>query len=115
MYSKQVFRSRYNAELNRKRSNDIFTVIVFTLDLDRMNENLGPTAAMEIFQSLGTLIKKSLGAFGFSTRHGRNKMVTVFPHAEINETEQLLDDFARGLQEQKIHRIQVDSSSEECF
>jgi phospholipid/cholesterol/gamma-HCH transport system ATP-binding protein len=115
LYSKQVFRSRYNAELNRKRSDDIFTVIVFTIDLERMNENLGPTTAMEIFQSLGMLIKKSLGAFGFSTRHGRNQMVTVLPHAEINETEQLLDDFARELQEEKIHRIQVNTSSEECF
>jgi phospholipid/cholesterol/gamma-HCH transport system ATP-binding protein len=115
LYSKQVFRSRYNAELNRKRSDDIFTVIVFTIDLERMNENLGPTTAMEIFQSLGMLIKKSLGAFGFSTRHGRNQMVTVLPHAKINETEQFLDDFARELQEEKIHRIQVNTSSEECF
>jgi hypothetical protein len=80
-----------------------------------MNQKLGPTIATEIFQALGMFLEQSLGAFGFSTRHGRNKMVTVLPHAEINDTEQLLDDFARKLQEGKIHKIQANTSSEECF
>jgi phospholipid/cholesterol/gamma-HCH transport system ATP-binding protein len=115
LYSKQVFRARYNSNLRKRDGEELFTVVLFTLELDRMNEKLGPTTALGIFKSFGEFIKGNFGSIGFSTRLTRDQMLTVLPYANIDEAEQMVDAFSRELKVRKIHPAQVDSPEGECY
>lgn len=115
LFSKQAFRARYNSGLTRKNKDEKITLILFTLEMDRLNENFGPTNALEIFKSLGALIKKGLSPYGFSTRINKDQMLTVLPYIKPKEAEKMLEDFAMQLQKEKIHEIQTDNKSKECF
>ncbi|MGA1844840.1 MAG: ATP-binding cassette domain-containing protein [bacterium] len=115
LYSKQVFRARYNSNLRKTDGEEIFTVVLFTLELDRMNEKLGPTTALGIFKSFGEFIKRNFGSIGFSTRLSRDQMLTVLPYANLDEAEQMVDSFSRDLKVRKIHPAQVDSPAGECY
>jgi len=66
---------------------------------------------LQVLKALGEYVNKYMGPLGFSTRHSRDKILTVLPHIKIEEAVQLVDDFARGLQSNilpEIHRL-VDS------
>jgi len=115
LFSKQAFRARYNSGLNRKNKDEKITLILFTLEMDRLNENFGPTNALEIFKSLGALIKKGLSPMGFSTRLNKDQMLTVLPYVKPKEAEKMLEGFAKQLQKEKIHEIQTENRSKECF
>ena len=55
---------------------------------------------------MGVYIDKHFGAIGgFSTRRSINEFVTVFPYSELDEAEDLLEDFVKDFQEHGIREI----------
>jgi hypothetical protein len=42
---------------------------------------------------------------GFSSRHSRGEILTILPHAELGEAQQLLRNFGRGLQENVLEKL----------
>ena len=120
LLSKQMFRSRYTTTLEHGLADTNVTAILFSVELDLITETLGPRAALEVVKSLGDYINSHLDAIGgFSTRQSRDHILTILPHAEINETEQLLDNFAKGLHEHALFDIQIATQAQieaqQCF
>jgi len=120
LLSKQMFRSRYTTTLEHGLADTNVSAILFSVELDLITETLGPKAALEVVKSLGEYINKHLDAIGgFSTRQSRDHILTILPHAEINETEQLLDNFAKRLQEHALFDIQIATQAQieaqQCF
>ncbi len=120
LLSKQMFRSRYTTTLEHGLADTNVTAILFSVELDLITETLGPKAALEVVKSLGEYINNHLDAIGgFSTRQSRDHILTILPHAEINETEQLLDNFAKRLQEHALFDIQIATQAQieaqQCF
>ncbi len=120
LLSKQMFRSRYVTTLEQGLADTNVTAILFSVELDLITETLGPRAALEVVKSLGEYINNHLDAIGgFSTRQSRDHILTILPHAEINETEQLLDNFAKRLQEHALLDIQIATQAQieaqQCF
>ncbi len=120
LLSKQMFRSRYITTLEQGLADTNVTAILFSVELDLITETLGPRAALEVVKSLGEYINNHLDAIGgFSTRQSRDHILTILPHAEINETEQLLDNFAKRLQEHALLDIQIATQAQieaqQCF
>ena len=120
LLSKQMFRSRYTTTLEHGLADINVTAILFSVELDLITETLGPHAALEVVKSLGDYINNHLDAIGgFSTRQSRDHILTILPHAEINETEQLLDNFAKRLHEHALFDIQIATQAQieaqQCF
>jgi len=113
--SKQGFRAYCSSALNHKYPEEIFTIVLFALELEKMNENLGPTTSLKILKCLASFIGASFGDRGFSTRIGRDQMLTVLPHVPFREAEEMIKDFTKEIKKDKIQQIQPGTSSEECY
>jgi len=108
LLSKQMFRSRYATTLSHGLADTSITAILFSVELDLITENIGPRAALEVVKLLGEYINKHLDALGgFSTRQSRDHILTILPHATRREAQQLLDKFAKELQEHALFNIQA--------
>lgn len=115
LLSKQMFRARYEETLKRKQAEKTITAILFSVELDMLCENLGHEAALEVIQSLGECINKELGALGgFSARHSRDQILTVLPHVNIKEAEQMLTSFSEGLQKRQLRDIREKAQAKGC-
>lgn len=107
LLSKQMFRSRYIMSLTRGQIETTFTAVLFSVEFELLEETLGYQAAIEVIKALGKYIKTHLGAVGgFSARHSRDQILTILPHASLDEAQQLVDNFAKGLQENALPTIQ---------
>jgi phospholipid/cholesterol/gamma-HCH transport system ATP-binding protein len=120
LLSKQMFRSRYITTLEHGLADANVSAILFSVELDLITETLGPQAALGVVKSLGDYINSHLGALGgFSTRQSRDHILTILPHAEIHEAEQLLNNFSRELHERALFDIQTATQTqieaEQCF
>ncbi len=117
---KQMFRSRYATTLTGGLAETVVTAILFSVELDLISEALGFKTALEVIKALGAHINKHLNALGgFSTRQSRDHILTILPHAELNEAQQLLDNFAKGLQDNALFDIQAAAQTKievsQCF
>lgn len=116
LLSKQTFRARYETALNPKRKEKKVTAVLFSLQLELLTEVVGHTAALEVVKSLGEFINTHLDALGgFSSRQSREWILTLLPHADIDETREMVDDFGKDLQEEWMHRIYSWLSPEGCL
>ena len=62
---------------------------------------------MEVLRILGEYTNRRFNPIGgFSARHSRDDILTIFPHTGINEARQLVADFAEELKKEAIGRIQ---------
>lgn len=121
LYSKRQFKVRYQADLSRKKINQTYAVILFTLaDPDAIIEYLGHTALQEGIRTMGRYINKHFGAVGgFSARRSLNQFETVLPFSNIEEAEQILQNFTRDFHKRGMKEI-VDAvkainSKVDCF
>ncbi len=107
LHSKRQFKVMYHGQMKRRSIRDTYCVAVFKLDsLDAIVASLGHESAQETIQSMGVYIDKHFGAIGgFSTRRSINEFVTVFPYSELDEAEDLLEDFVKDFQEHGIGEI----------
>lgn len=120
LISKERFKSRY-ARMPGGGTIDIKSAaLLFSIDLDILSDAIGPQAALEVLKTLGEHIKKYFSPLGgFSVRHFRDDILTILPNAGLEEAEQLLRDFAQGLEQKVLPEIQalsrIKTGVGECF
>ena len=107
LHSKRQFKVMYHGQMKRRALRDTYCVAVFKLEsLDAIIAGLGHESAQEAIQSMGVYIDLHFGAIGgFSTRRSINEFVTVFPYSELDEAEDMLEDFVKDFQEHGIRDI----------
>jgi phospholipid/cholesterol/gamma-HCH transport system ATP-binding protein len=108
LYSRRHFKVRYQTDLGKKKAHESYVAVLFSLqDMDEIVENLGHDVAQEIIRALGTYVNKHFGAVGgFSARQTINEIGTVLPFSDLNETERILEDFVKDLQNQGMCDLQ---------
>jgi phospholipid/cholesterol/gamma-HCH transport system ATP-binding protein len=107
LHSKRQFKVMYHGQMKRRSLRETYSVAVFKLDsLDAIITGLGHESAQEAIQSMGVYIDKHFGPIGgFSTRRSINEFVTVLPYSELDEAEDMLEDFVKDFQEHGISEI----------
>jgi hypothetical protein len=73
-----------------------------------LSEALGPLTATEVLKALGEYINSNLSALGgFSFRNQTSEILAILPNTDFQEAKQLVRDFGKGLQEEKLANIQA--------
>lgn len=107
LLSREAFRVHYVAMLGGTATVAAVSAALFSVQLDLMHETLGPQAAVEVLRALGEYTNRRFNPIGgFSARHSRDEILTIFPHTSIGEARQLVADFAQELKHEAIDRIQ---------
>ena len=107
LLSREAFRVHYAAMLGGTAMVAAVSAALFSVRLRLLHEALGPQAAMEILRSLGDYTNRRFNPIGgFSARHSRDEILTIFPHTRIDEARQLVADFAQELKHEALDHIQ---------
>ncbi|HUO77626.1 MAG TPA: ATP-binding cassette domain-containing protein [Thermodesulfovibrionales bacterium] len=120
LLSKEMFKARYAITLGRGRVDTSLTAVLFSVHFDLLVNALGPQAAIEAIKKLGEYVNEYFGPVGgFSARHRRGEVLTMLPHIDIEEAMQLVDNFAKGLEQKVLPEIQGLTTAKigagECF
>jgi len=104
LHSRRTFKVRYQQMLDQERLNDHFVVGVFSLkNHDQICHKLGHTTAQKAIRTLGKHIHEHFdGLGGFSTRQSSEVFITVLPFSNMEEATEILNEFARGLKEERL-------------
>jgi hypothetical protein len=79
---------------------------VFSVEFDLLHEILGPQAAIEVVKALGDYTNRQFSPIGaFSARQSRDQIVTIFPHTNIDEAEQMVGAFGEELERAAIANL----------
>ncbi|HEY3275078.1 MAG TPA: ATP-binding cassette domain-containing protein [Syntrophorhabdaceae bacterium] len=106
LLSRESFRVHYSAMLGTSAKVPTASAALFSVEFDLLNENLGPQVAVEVLRALGEYTNRHFSPFGgFSTRHSRDQILTIFPHTDAGEARQLVYSFAQELQKEALARI----------
>jgi phospholipid/cholesterol/gamma-HCH transport system ATP-binding protein len=72
-----------------------------------LHDALGPQAAVEVLKALGEYTNKRFNPLGgFSARHSRDQVLTIFPHTTLDEAKELVAGFAQELQQEALASIE---------
>jgi phospholipid/cholesterol/gamma-HCH transport system ATP-binding protein len=107
LLSREAFRVHYAAMPGGAPAVAAVSAALFSIGLNPGNETLGPQAAVDVLRILGEYTNRRFNPIGgFSARHSRDEILTIFPHTRIDEARQLVADFAKELKNEAIDRIQ---------
>ena len=107
LLSREAFRMQYTGMLGGAVTVEAFSAALFSIQLNLLNEALGPLAAMEVLKILGEYVNRRFNSIGgFSARHSRDEILTIFPHTSTDKARQLVADFAQELKRQALPSIQ---------
>lgn len=107
LLSREAFRMQYTGMLGGAVTVEAFSAALFSIQLNLLNEALGPQAAMEVLKILGEYVNRRFNPIGgFSARHSRDEILTIFPHTSTDEARQLVADFAQELKQEALPSIQ---------
>jgi len=107
LLSREAFKVHYAAMLGGTATVAAVSAALFSVRMNLMHETLGPQAAVEVLRALGEYTNRRFNPIGgFSARHSRDEILTIFPHTSIDEARQLVADFAQELKHEAIDRIQ---------
>jgi GGDEF domain-containing protein len=85
---------------------DSVSAALFSVRLKLLHEALGPQAAMEILRALGEYTNRRFKPIGgFSARHSRDEILTIFPHTNTEEAKELVAGFAEELKQEALADI----------
>jgi phospholipid/cholesterol/gamma-HCH transport system ATP-binding protein len=113
LLSKQAFRTRYDSILRRKQKEKTFAAILFKLELDHMCEIMGSELAFQSLRSLGEYISKQMDSKGgFSARQSTEQILTILPYTGMEEAQNMLNDFAQGLNRLLVCNNQAGSTDD---
>ncbi len=120
LLSREAFRVHYGAMLGGGAVLPAVSAALFSVEFDLLNDALGPMAALEILRLLGEHTNRHFQSVGgFSARHSRDQILTIFPHTSPDEAQQLVADFAQDLEKEALPRIQSSAQktigAEACF
>jgi phospholipid/cholesterol/gamma-HCH transport system ATP-binding protein len=120
LLSREAFSVHYAAMLGGTATVTAVSAALFSIRLTLVHEALGPQAAVEILKALGEYTNRRFGPTGgFSARHSRDEILTIFPHTTIEKANQIVADFTLELKAEAIDRIQdiatAKIGAETCF
>jgi phospholipid/cholesterol/gamma-HCH transport system ATP-binding protein len=120
LLSREAFRVHYGAVLGGSGVLPAVSAALFSVEFDLLHDALGPLAALEVLRSLGEYTNRHFQSVGgFSARHSRDQILTIFPHTSPSEAEQLVADFAQQLEQEGLANIessaQTTIGAEACF
>jgi phospholipid/cholesterol/gamma-HCH transport system ATP-binding protein len=104
LLSREAFRVHYAAML---RGRATASAVLFSIGFDELHEDLGPQATVEILRTLGEWANRRFNPIGgFSARHSRDEILTIFPHTDADETQRIVAEFAQELKQVALVNIQ---------
>jgi phospholipid/cholesterol/gamma-HCH transport system ATP-binding protein len=107
LLSREAFRVHYAAMLGGTATVAAVSAALFSVQLKATHEALGPQASVEVLKALGEYTNRRFNPIGgFSARHSRDEILTIFPHTSIDVARQLVADFAQELKQEALVRIQ---------
>ncbi len=120
LLSREAFRVHYGAMLGGAAVPSTVSAALFSVEFDLLHDALGPLAALEVLRSLGEYTNKHFRSVGgFSARHSRDEILTIFPHTSRDEAAQLVADFAKELERDGLAKIhssaQTTIGTDACF
>jgi phospholipid/cholesterol/gamma-HCH transport system ATP-binding protein len=108
LLSKQMFERSYSMSFNRGQREKKVTAVLFSVQFDLLSETLGPLAATEVLKALGEYINSNLSILGgFSFRNQASEILAILPNTDFQEARQLIGDFGKGLQQEKLANMQA--------
>jgi phospholipid/cholesterol/gamma-HCH transport system ATP-binding protein len=100
LLSREAFRVHYTGMLGGVAATTYVSAAVFSVRLNLLDAALGHQASLEILKLLGEFTNRQFNPVGgFSARHSRDQILTVFPHTTPDEARELVAGFAKKLQE----------------
>lgn len=120
LLSREAFRVHYAAMLDGKGATESVSAALFSIRLNLLHDVLGPHLSMEILRNLGEYTNRRFKPIGgFSARHSRDEILTIFPHTNAGEAQQLVMDFAQELKTETLASIksiaEEKMGAEVCF
>ena len=120
LLSREAFRVHYAAMLGGTATISAVSAALFSIRLDLLHEALGPQASMEVLRTLGEYTNRRFNPIGgFSARHSRDEILTIFPHTSIDKAQKLVSDFAQELKLKALDSIESIAAekigTEACF
>lgn len=107
LLSREAFRVHYTAMLGGTATVAAVSAAVFSVRLNILHEALGPQAAVEVLKALGEYTNRRFNPVGgFSARHSRDQVLTIFPHTTPDEAKELVAGFAQELQQEALASIE---------
>jgi phospholipid/cholesterol/gamma-HCH transport system ATP-binding protein len=118
--SREAFRMHYTGILGGSVTAVAVSAALFSIGINLPGADSGSQISLEILKFLGKFTNKQFNTLGgFSARHSRNQILTVFPHTTIDEAEELVSGFAKKLQEGGLAGIENmarrKAGNGECF
>jgi phospholipid/cholesterol/gamma-HCH transport system ATP-binding protein len=121
LLSQNVFTSRFAATRGSGVEGiEGISALVFGVNLYFLEETMGHQAAVEVLKVLGEYSNKHFTPYGgFSTRHSRDRIVTILPHTGRGEAMVLLNQFAKELESSALPGIEANirarTGGDSCF
>ncbi|MCX5816769.1 MAG: ATP-binding cassette domain-containing protein [Proteobacteria bacterium] len=120
LLSREAFRVHYAAMLGGTATVAAVSAALFSIRLNLLHDALGPQAAMEILRTLGEYTNRRFNPIGgFSARHSRDEILTIFPHTSIDKAQKLVSNFAQELKLKALDSIENIAAekigAEACF
>jgi phospholipid/cholesterol/gamma-HCH transport system ATP-binding protein len=107
LLSREAFRVHYTAMLGGTATVAAVSAALFSVRLNILHEALGPQAAVEVLKALGEYTNRRFNSVGgFSARHSRDQVLTIFPHTTPDEAKELVAGFAQELQQEALASIE---------
>ena len=107
LLSREAFKVHYAAMLGGSAGISTASAALFSVEFDLLHETLGPQAAVEVLRALGEYTNRRFKPVGgFSARHRRDQILTIFPHTSPDKAQQLVADFAQELKHEALDHIQ---------
>ncbi len=104
--SKHMFRARYAMTLNETQKEKTVSAVLFSVHFDHLIETHGHVTAIEVVRTLGKYINSNFTALGgFSVRTHSGEILAVLPNTEFQEGQQLLENFAKGLENEALPNL----------
>ena len=112
LLSREAFRVHYSAMLGETPAAAAVSAALFAIRLNILHDALGPEAAVKILRALGEYANRRFSPIGgFSARHSRDEILTVFPHTSVDEAKELVTGVAQELKEEALASIRSMSPS----
>ncbi len=106
LLSREAFKMHYAAMLGSTAASTTFSAALFGIRLNILYEALGAQAAVEVLRVLAEYANRYFNNMGgFSARHSRDEILTIFPRTTLERARKLVADFSRELERGAIDRI----------
>jgi phospholipid/cholesterol/gamma-HCH transport system ATP-binding protein len=106
LLSREAFKMHYSAMLGSAARETTSSAALFGVRLNILYEALGAQAALEVLRVLGEYTNRYFNAIGgFSARHSRDEILTIFPRKTVQEARKLVEDYSLELKQGVIDHI----------